>query len=115
MRGMQRYAGGTGCGRWLQRSPVVVESTRCIRPRRSAQHSSGLKIVQSGDGVDAHVARASTMLREAVITNTAPEPRIESLAGETRETHVLMNNCYQDFAVRNGRELGDLLSLDLRE
>jgi uncharacterized protein YecE (DUF72 family) len=40
-------------------------------------------------------------------------PRIESLAGETRETHVLMNNCYQDFAVRNGRELGDLLGLDL--
>src|SRR5512132_4067271 len=40
-------------------------------------------------------------------------PRIESLAGETRETHVLMNNCYQDFAVRNGRDLGDLLGLDL--
>ena len=32
---------------------------------------------------------------------------------QTRETHVLMNNCYQDFAVRNGRELGDLLGLDL--
>jgi uncharacterized protein YecE (DUF72 family) len=38
-------------------------------------------------------------------------PRIESLAGETPETHVLMNNCNQDFAVRNGRELGDLLGL----
>ncbi len=38
-------------------------------------------------------------------------PRIESLADQTRETHVLMNNCYQDFAVRNGRELGDLLGL----
>jgi len=40
-------------------------------------------------------------------------PRIDALAKETRETHVLMNNCYQDFAVRNGRELGDLLGLDL--
>ena len=40
-------------------------------------------------------------------------PKIESLAEETRETHVLMNNCYQDFAVRNGSELGDLLGLDL--
>lgn len=40
-------------------------------------------------------------------------PRIDALAGQTRETHVLMNNCYQDFAVRNGRELGDLLGLDL--
>ena len=28
---------------------------------------------------------------------------------ETRETHVLMNNCYRDFAVRNASELGDLL------
>jgi uncharacterized protein YecE (DUF72 family) len=40
-------------------------------------------------------------------------PRIESLADQTRETHVLMNNCYQDFAVRNGRELGDLLGVEL--
>jgi uncharacterized protein YecE (DUF72 family) len=40
-------------------------------------------------------------------------PKIESLSEQTRETHVLMNNCYQDFAVRNGRELGDLLGLDL--
>ena len=42
-------------------------------------------------------------------------PKIETLADETRETHVLMNNCYQDFAVRNGRELGDLLGLNLSE
>jgi uncharacterized protein YecE (DUF72 family) len=39
-------------------------------------------------------------------------PRIEALAEETRETHVLMNNCYRDFAVRNASELGDLLGLD---
>jgi uncharacterized protein YecE (DUF72 family) len=39
-------------------------------------------------------------------------PRIEGLATETRETHVLMNNCYRDFAVRNARELGDLLHLE---
>jgi uncharacterized protein YecE (DUF72 family) len=38
-------------------------------------------------------------------------PRIDSLAQETRETHVLMNNCYRDFAVRNARELGGLLDL----
>ena len=40
-------------------------------------------------------------------------PKIDSLAKQTRETHVLMNNCYRDFAVRNARELGDLLDLDL--
>jgi uncharacterized protein YecE (DUF72 family) len=42
-------------------------------------------------------------------------PKIEQLASETRETHVLMNNCYRDFAIRSARELGDLLDLDLGE
>jgi uncharacterized protein YecE (DUF72 family) len=36
-------------------------------------------------------------------------PKIEHMAEETRETHVLMNNCYRDFAVRNAQELGTLL------
>lgn len=40
-------------------------------------------------------------------------PRIQGLAGAARETHVLMNNCYRDFAVRNARELGDLLDLQM--
>ncbi len=39
-------------------------------------------------------------------------PRIEELSERTRETHVLMNNCYRDFAVNNARQLGDLLGLD---
>jgi uncharacterized protein YecE (DUF72 family) len=42
-------------------------------------------------------------------------PKIEGLAAETRETHVLMNNCYRDFAVRNARDLGAMLDLDLPE
>src|SRR5436305_5913814 len=42
-------------------------------------------------------------------------PKVEALAEETRETHVLMNNCYQDYAVRSARELGDLLDLTLPE
>ena len=40
-------------------------------------------------------------------------PKVEALAAEARETHVLMNNCYQDFAVQSARELGDLMDLDL--
>ena len=47
-------------------------STTCICPRRSAQHSSGLKIAESGDGVWPQAARASTILREALVTNTPP-------------------------------------------
>ena len=42
-------------------------------------------------------------------------PKIQELASQTRETHVLMNNCYRDFAVRNARDLGAMLDLDLEE
>ncbi len=34
---------------------------------------------------------------------------IAELAREARETHLLMNNCYRDYAVRNADELRDLL------
>ena len=40
-------------------------------------------------------------------------PKIEELSQQVRETHVLMNNCYRDFAVRGARELGDLLHVEL--
>jgi uncharacterized protein YecE (DUF72 family) len=36
-------------------------------------------------------------------------PKIRTLASSTRETHVLMNNCYRDWAVNNARQLVDLL------
>jgi len=32
-------------------------------------------------------------------------------AREARETHLLMNNCYQDYAVRNAAQLRDVLAL----
>jgi uncharacterized protein YecE (DUF72 family) len=38
-------------------------------------------------------------------------PRIEDLASEAREVHVLMNNCHRDYSVRNAREVGELLGL----
>jgi len=36
-------------------------------------------------------------------------PKIRDIAAQTRETHVLMNNCYRDFAVNNARDLSALL------
>ena len=36
-------------------------------------------------------------------------PRISALADSARETHVLMNNCYRDYAVRSARQLATLL------
>ena len=37
-------------------------------------------------------------------------PRIRELSQKSSRTHVLMNNCYRDYAQRNGRELADLLA-----
>jgi uncharacterized protein YecE (DUF72 family) len=39
-------------------------------------------------------------------------PKLCSLAEETAETHVLMNNCYSDYATTNAQQLIDLLGLD---
>jgi uncharacterized protein YecE (DUF72 family) len=35
--------------------------------------------------------------------------RIRSLADEAAEVHVLMNNCYEDYGVRNAADVNDLL------
>jgi uncharacterized protein YecE (DUF72 family) len=37
-------------------------------------------------------------------------PRIRGLADRADQVHVLMNNCYQDYAVTNARQLADLLN-----
>ena len=37
-------------------------------------------------------------------------PRIRQAAGEARETHVLMNNCYANYGTTNARELALLLA-----
>lgn len=36
-------------------------------------------------------------------------PKLRQLADEAEETHVLMNNCYRDYAQRNAADLIDLL------
>ena len=37
-------------------------------------------------------------------------PRIDELAAQVQEVHVLMNNCYQDYGVRNAADFQDLLT-----
>jgi uncharacterized protein YecE (DUF72 family) len=69
-----------------------------------------------GRNTQAWQVKADTASERFKYDYTTPElqewvPRIQGLAGAARETHVLMNNCYRDFAVRNARELGDLLDL----
>lgn len=36
-------------------------------------------------------------------------PKVEHLASEARETHVIMNNCYENHAVKSARQLASLL------
>lgn len=42
-------------------------------------------------------------------------PRIEQLADEAREAHVLLNNCHRDYSVRNAREIGEMLGVTRME
>ena len=37
-------------------------------------------------------------------------PKVRALSEDAKETHVLMNNCYSDYAQTNARQLADLLS-----
>lgn len=39
-------------------------------------------------------------------------PKLRELAGDAEQTHVLMNNCYRDYAQRNGARLSELLDAD---
>ncbi|HZU13187.1 MAG TPA: DUF72 domain-containing protein [Chloroflexota bacterium] len=39
-------------------------------------------------------------------------PKVERLAAETQQTHVLMNNCYSDYGVRNAQQMALLLQAD---
>jgi uncharacterized protein YecE (DUF72 family) len=36
-------------------------------------------------------------------------PKIEALRDQARETHIVMNNCYENYAVKNARQLASLL------
>jgi uncharacterized protein YecE (DUF72 family) len=36
--------------------------------------------------------------------------QVASVAGEARESHMLMNNCYRDYGVRNAAQLRDLVA-----
>ena len=38
-------------------------------------------------------------------------PTLEALAGETKRLHVMFNNCYGDKAVKNAKQLADLLDV----
>jgi uncharacterized protein YecE (DUF72 family) len=38
-------------------------------------------------------------------------PKVVALAAEAKETHVLMNNCYRDYATQNARQLAQQIDV----
>ena len=67
--------------------------------------------------LDDNLTLASTVLPGGVSNRTVhvrlgdgDRVEIEHLAEGARNLHVLMNNCYEDYAVRGARDLAGLLS-----
>ena len=40
-------------------------------------------------------------------------PKVADLSEQARETHVLMNNCYRDYAVKSARQFATLLEAEI--
>jgi len=51
--------------------------------------------------------RFDYLYREEELAEWAP--RVRRLAEGAREVHVLLNNCHNDYAVRNARQIGEML------
>ena len=78
-----------------------------------AATSSDLAVVRFHGHNDAEWESGSVQRRFAYLYSEQElktwVPRLEELAGQAKETHVLMNNCHRDYAQRNAASLLDLL------
>ncbi|MFG2041800.1 DUF72 domain-containing protein [Dactylosporangium sp. NPDC048998] len=80
--------------------PPVVEATSDLAAVRFHGHSA------RWTSKDIH-EKFGYLYSSKELTSWAP--KLRSLAERTSQTHVLMNNCYSDYAQRNAAELIDLL------
>jgi uncharacterized protein YecE (DUF72 family) len=95
---------------------VVVDAPAVSGLRRTvAATSEDLAVMRFHGRADATWKKAGISAAERFRYDYAEE-ELAALAGEAaelaasaRETHLLMNNCYRDYAVRNARRLGELL------
>jgi uncharacterized protein YecE (DUF72 family) len=85
-------------------------------PRLFASTTDDLAVVRFHGRADrAWTTTAGTAAERFRYLYSEPELRdlarsTAELAGQVRETHLLMNNCYRDFAVRNAAQLGELVA-----
>jgi uncharacterized protein YecE (DUF72 family) len=84
--------------------PVMAATTRIAVLRMHGHNSEtwGTRTATAAERFD--YLYAEDELREWA-------PRIERLAEEATEVHVLMNNCHRDYSVRNAREIGEMLGV----
>jgi len=80
--------------------PVVASTAKDLAVMRFHGHSD------KWDSRDIY-ERFGYLYDEAELRPWAP--RLRELAGQAQETHVLLNNCYRNYAQTNARQLADLL------
>jgi uncharacterized protein YecE (DUF72 family) len=83
--------------------PPVVESTADISVVRFHGHS------EKWTSKNIH-EKFGYLYSDRELKNWAP--KLRKLADGTKETHVLMNNCYTDYAQKNAQQLLDLIGDD---
>jgi uncharacterized protein YecE (DUF72 family) len=83
--------------------PPVVEATADLAVVRFHGHS------EKWTSTDIHEKFGYNYSRDELAEWA---PKLKQLAAETAQTHILMNNCYSDYAQRNATTLLDLLGED---
>jgi uncharacterized protein YecE (DUF72 family) len=105
--------------RWLSDHDlalVAVDAPKVSELPRAAAATADLAVVRfHGRADDTWKARTTSAAERFRYLYDKRElrpwaKRIAQLADDAREVHVLMNNCYQDYGVRNAADMVDLLS-----
>ena len=87
-----------------------------VPPVTAVTHPSVALLRMHGRNNDTWMARSKTAAERFDYLYSEDElqewvPRIQGLAEDAAEVHVLMNNCHDDYSVRNARQIGEMLGV----
>jgi len=87
-----------------------------VPPVTAVTHPSVALLRMHGQNNDTWAARSKTAAERFDYLYNDDElrewvPRIQGLAEDAAEVHVLMNNCQRDYSVRNARQIGEMLGV----
>ncbi len=87
-----------------------------VPPVTAVTHPSVALLRMHGHNNDTWAARSKTAAERFDYLYSEDElrewvPRVQGLAEEAAEVHVLMNNCHRDYSVRNARQIGEMLGV----